>query len=309
MNYLKKITAIFLLFLLVSVITGAILLGLAWYDSYSPTAQEISKTSVNIPVSTDTPILTSATPIPIPSPAPISSLPQLSNIQNFIQTVISSYPQLTWGVSFIDLNSKNVTNINGNKVFTGASTTKVLIACLLLSQVEAGKYNLDKSINGATLKQLLQKMINQSDNDAWTALMNFIGFQYQRPYAQRIGIYSYDVVNNRIDPNDMALLLEQLYTGKLLNQQDTNLLLSYMQHTNNDDLIPPAVPNSIKVYHKYGSFNNDLHDAAIIDNGKNPFVLTIYSSTGSGTLSYAQRVSVFHKIVTAVENADNITTP
>jgi beta-lactamase class A len=306
MNYLKKITAIFLLFLLVSVVTGIILLGLAWYDSHNPAAQEISKTSIeSIPVLNDTPFPT----IAIPNPISTSPLPQLLNIQNSIQTVISSYPQLTWGVSFIDLNSKNVTNINGNKVFTGASTTKVLIACLLLNQVEAGKYNLDKSLNGATLKQLLQKMINQSDNDAWTALMNFIGFQYQQPYAQSIGIYSYDVVNNRIDPNDMALLLEQLYAGKLLNPQDTSLLLSYMQHTNNDDLIPPAVPNGVKIYHKYGSFNNDLHDAAIIDNGKNPFILTIYSSTGSGTLSYTQRVGVFHKIVTAVENADNIITP
>jgi beta-lactamase class A len=117
------------------------------------------------------------------------------------------------------------------------------------------------------------------------------------------------VVNNKINPNDMALLLEKLYTGKLLNPQNTKLLLSYMQHTNHDDLIPPAVPIGIAVFHKYGSFNGDLHDAAIIDNGKSPFILTIYSSTGSGTLSYAQRVSVFHSIVTAVENADNITTP
>ena len=304
MNYLKKFTAVFLLFLLVSVLTGAILLGLVWYDSYSSTAREISKISVNnIPILTDTPIPTSITP------SPTSTLPQISNIQNYIQAAISSYPQLNWGISFIDLNSKAITNVNGNKLFSAASTTKVLIACLLLNQVEAGKYNLEKDLNGTTLKQLLQKMINQSDNDAWTTLMNFIGFKYQQPYAQSIGIYSYDVVNNRIDPNDMGLLLEKLYTGKLLNPQNTKLLLSYMQHTNNDDLIPPAVPSGVKVYHKYGSFNGDLHDAAIIDNGKNPFILTIYSSTGSGTLSYTQRVSIFHSIVTAVENADNITTP
>ena len=152
-------------------------------------------------------------------------------------------------------------------------------------------------------------MINQSDNNDWETLMQFIGFQYQASYAKSININSYDVMNNRINPNDMSLLLQKLYTGKLLNQQDTNLLLSYMQHTNNDSLIPPAVPSGIKVYHKYGSFNGNLHDTAIIDNGKNPFILTIYSSTKSGALSYQQKVSAFHNIVSAVENADNITSP
>lgn len=303
MTYLKKFTEIFLLFLLVLALTGAVLLGLAWFDSYRSNTSEISKTSVNVPVLTNTPFPTK--PVLKPIITPSASF----DIEKSVRVAISSYPQLNWGISFIDLSSKEMTNINGNKLFPGASTTKVVIACLLLNQVEAGKYNLEKDLNGTTLKQLLQKMINQSDNDAWTTLMNFIGFQYQQPYAKSIGINSYDVVNNKINPNDMALLLEKLYTGKLLNPQNTKLLLSYMQHTNNDDLIPPAVPTGIAVYHKYGSFNGDLHDAAIIDNGKNPFILTIFSSTGSGTLSYAQRVSVFHSIVTAVENADNITTP
>ena len=136
--------------------------------------------------------------------------------------------------------------------------------------------------------------------------MKFIGFQYQKPYAEKIGVQTYDVANNKISPNDMSLILAELYQGKLLNSKDSLLLLSYMQHTNNDDLIPPAVPENITVYHKYGTFGGDFHDTAIIDNRKSPFVLTIFTATRSGFLTYSQRIMVFHNIVTAVENSDNI---
>ena len=63
---------------------------------------------------------------------------------------------------------------------------------------------------------------------------------------------------------DLAGLLSKLYAGKLLNDRDTKQLLSYMQHTNWESLIPAAVPKDITVYHKYGLIDGNLHDASII---------------------------------------------
>jgi hypothetical protein len=114
------------------------------------------------------------TPI-VPSPVPLTT--NNLNLKNSIQKVIDIYPQLNLGVSFIDLVRGERVDINGNKIFNGASTTKVLIACLLLSRVEAGKISLDQTVDDKTISEHLRLMINKSDNDSWESLMKFIGFQ------------------------------------------------------------------------------------------------------------------------------------
>lgn len=249
--------------------------------------------------------LVTANPVAIfakSTPAPTNNLDE---VKNSIATVVNLYPDLNLGVSFINIKDGKRTDIGGNQIFEGGSTTKVLIAALLLSQVEQGKHTLDQPLDGSTAGERMQQMINRSDNDAWVSLMNFIGFKYQKPFEKSLGISSYDEVTNKFDSNDMALLLYKLYSGQLLNPANTKLLLSYMQKTNNEELIPKAVPVGVTVYHKYGKYDNALHDGAIIDDGHSPFVLVIFTDLKDTTKpdSYAQRVAVFHEIVQAVDYA------
>ncbi len=290
MKYLKSLVHAFSYLLVSLLMTITILIALGYLLSYRKANQAVGKINVSV-----------ANKIQL-NPSPTATLSESIEIENALKSIIASYPQLNWGISFIDITNADKASINGTEVFHGASTTKILIACLLLNQIEQGKYSLDTNLNGATLKQLTWQMVNRSDNDAWEEIMNFIGFNYQAPFAKSLGIYSYDVANNNIDPNDMALLLYKLYGGQILNSSDTALLLSYMQNTNNEELIPPAAPQDALVYHKYGSFGKELDDAAIIDDKKRPFVLVIYTSTASGELTYAQRANVFHQIVKSVYN-------
>lgn len=51
----------------------------------------------------------------------------------------------------------------------------------------------------------------------------------------------------------MAHLLAELSEGRLLNQEHTAQLLSYMQDTNYEDLIPAAVPAGVTVFHNMDS--------------------------------------------------------
>ncbi|MEI6477461.1 MAG: serine hydrolase [bacterium] len=293
---------VFTLLCVVVLVAGA---GTYWYGrkggepvvvlaTPTPTAL-VTADAVATPSSTPT-LAASATPFAV----------QISVVKIALQKAISAHPELIVGASFIDLNTGTRTDVNGDRVFTAASTTKALIACLVLSQVEAGKHSLSDPLDGGTVKSHLQRMINQSNNDSWMDLMQFIGYSYQIPYAKSIGITTYDFQNNRISPNDDALLLSKLYAGKLLNQADTALLLSYMHDTNFDYLIPPAVPKGVKVFHKYGDYEDGLHDTAIIDDGKNPFVLTIYTNSTSGGLGYEVRYPAFQEITKAVEEAMNV---
>lgn len=231
----------------------------------------------------------------LPTIDPASSSVNIIEVAKTIQTVVDKNPQIDFGVSFVNLKAGGQLDINGDTSFTAASTSKVLIASMLLKKIEAGEISLSRSLSGQTVGDLLKAMLNQSDNEAWLTIMDLLGYPDQISYAKQLGINSYNYSQNTLSSNDMALLLSKLYTGQILNKQHTDLLLSYMQNTIMETLIPPAVPDKITLFHKHGNFEGNLHDAAIIDDGLNPFVLVIFTNN-SGDVGESQRVAVFQEI-------------
>jgi len=211
-----------------------------------------------------------------------------------------STTNLDVGVSMIDLDTGVQTNVGETAAFTGASTTKVLAGAAYLHQVEQGTHSLTETIDGQQAQTLLQKMINLSDNDAWHSIIEAVGEETLQTYAQRIGLSSYQRSTNVITAGDEAKLLQQLYSHKLINTQHTNLLLSFMQNTSNEDLIPGNLPGSATVYHKYGYLGGELHDAGIIVYNGHRIALTIYTKSSDDSLSdYNSRTALFHQITSA----------
>jgi beta-lactamase class A len=95
--------------------------------------------------------------------------------------------------------------------------------------------------------------------------------------------------------------LIQQSDDNLLNAYHTQILLSFMQNTNYENFISPAVPDSYRIYHKVGFIDTEINDAAIITNGQQKFVLTIFSDNpaaadGSDTL---ERTELIQKITKA----------
>ena len=202
------------------------------------------------------------------------------------------------GVSIIDLtNDQRYDYGLGDTEYIAASTTKLLSAGLFLHDVEAGQYSLNQSLNDSTAQAELQKMIVVSDDDAWLAFNDLLGHPALLQYAQSLGMTSYDPDNNTITSDDLALLLARLYQGKLLNSQHTNLLLGYMAQADYTQYIGSAIPQGVKFYHKVGYLDDRVMDAAIIDNGKHPYALVIFTKDPSGD-DYDQTTGqqVFHDI-------------
>ncbi len=166
-----------------------------------------------------------------------------------------------------------------------------------MHDVELGNKSLSAQAGDYSVSFQLQEMVNQSNNDSWHALTSYVGLQNLSDYAESIGVH-YDVANNSITTADEALFLQKLYTGELLNPQDTKLLLSYMQHTIDETLIPAAVPSDVTVYHKYGWLDSDLHDAAILVYNNQPIILVIY--TKGTALTYTKQVQLFHQVTKAM---------
>ncbi len=197
-----------------------------------------------------------------------------------INSIIDHNPYIIFGISIKDLGT-GISYDYGNKTaMTAASVTKVLTAVDYLKQVELGKRSLSTTMsNGYSAQYNIEQMIVVSNNDAWHILNENLGYTQMQDYAHSIGLTSYDYTNNTISSSHTAKLLSDLYQRKLINESNAQLLLSYMERANYRDLIIPAVPDHDTVYHKAGEYLVNLNDAAIITNGSDTVVLSIFTES------------------------------
>ncbi|HLD11885.1 MAG TPA: serine hydrolase, partial [Patescibacteria group bacterium] len=146
---------------------------------------------------------------------------------------------------------------------TAASVMKVLVATLLLQRVEAGEIQLTDSLKGLPVQTHLQRMINISDNNSWAAFNEYLGLSNLQKFAESLGMQDTNLFNNTISSYDVNLLFTKILKGKILTEEHRNLLLSYMQNTETEDRIPAVVPKEITLYHKTGSLDYVVNDAAV----------------------------------------------
>lgn len=232
--------------------------------------------------------------------APINQALMTSKINQVINN-----SNLEVGASIIDLtNNARYDYGLGDTEYIAASTTKLLSAGLFLHDVEQGQDSLSQPLGDSTAQAEMQKMIVISDDDAWEDFNNLLGHPALLQYAKSLGMNSYDPDNNTITSDDLALLLERLYQGKLLNTQHTNLLLGYMAKADYTQYIGAVIPADVKFYHKIGFLDDRVMDAAIIDNGKHPYVLVIFTKDPSGdSYNQTEGLEAFHDITNATLTA------
>lgn len=234
---------------------------------------------------------------------PVLSVAQKNQMAGTINSVIGANPDIDIGVAITDLNDNKSYHYGLNQPFIAASVAKLITATMYLHGVEAGQFSLSDQLSYGTAHYELQQMIEQSDNTAWedfNALLTHAGLQ---AYAGSIGLSNYDPDQNTLTVDDIALLLSKLYKGQLLNHTDTQMLLSYMRSANEAGYIVAAVPAGIKVYHKAGWLADRVHDAAIIDYVKHPYVLVIFTKDNSGTYDDQAGHQIFASITAATLQA------
>ena len=232
-----------------------------------------------------------------PSSAPTSA-PNSISLDAAINGVLADNSQYQVGVALLDLNSGALKQYGVEEPFEAASTAKVLTAVAYYMLVEAGDASLDDPMGDYTAGFQLQEMVQDSDNDSWALLSDAVGHARLQADAAAMGV-SYDPEENTLTTAGMARILADLYGGKLLNQEHTEQLLSYMQETNNEDLIPAALPDGVSVFHKYGLLDDELHDAAILATATRSVVLVVYTK-GTDLTDVPQRTAVIHRIAAAV---------
>ncbi|WP_442544646.1 serine hydrolase [Arthrobacter sp. KN11-1C] len=232
------------------------------------------------------------------APAPAAAGTVTPALDGQINAIIDANNGYQIGVALIDLSDGSTHQYGVQDPFEAASTAKVLSAIAYYHLVETGAASLDDPLGDYTSGFQIKEMIQDSDNDSWSLIMDTIGHPQLQAYATSIGI-NYDPENNTLTPAEMASIMAGLYDGKLLNQQDTAQLLSYMQNTNYESLIPAAVPAGITVFHKYGLLDDELHDASILTNGTKSYAFVVYTK-GQDESDIPARTDIFHQLTQAV---------
>jgi beta-lactamase class A len=209
---------------------------------------------------------------------------------------------MTASATLIDLDTNQTYSAGATTtLYKAASTAKVLAAVDYLHQVELGQATLSQDIDGSPASDLLQQMIEVSDDQDWTDINNFLGDQQQTYATNTVGLSSFTGGEyNTMTADDMAKLLAELYQGKLLTSASRSLLYTYMANTTSTNLIQAALPTDATVYHKYGQLWGYLNDAAIVQYQGHNFVLVIYTNNTDGTSDeYDDQVSLIHAITAA----------
>ena len=221
-----------------------------------------------------------------------------ASLDSAIDGILAANSQYQVGVALMDTVGGQLHQYGVEQPFEAASTAKVLTAAAYYSLVEDGSASLEDELGAFTSGFQIRAMIQDSNNDSWSLLMNSVGLATLSDYAASLGI-TYDPEVNTLSTADMAHLLASLSEGRLLNEEHTEQLLSYMQHTNDEDLIPAAVPDTVTVFHKYGLLDDELHDAAILSSAEGSYVLVVYTK-GADLSDVPQRTAVIHEITEAV---------
>ncbi|MEK7626411.1 MAG: serine hydrolase [Patescibacteria group bacterium] len=216
---------------------------------------------------------------PAPS-VPAFTLDSVSLDQN-INAILQTIPKnIQTSVAVVDLTNQKSYSYGTQAPFDSASVAKVVTATLFLHKVEQGKYSLSEKFGTETASEQLKAMIEDSDNTAWKLFNDELTHPELDSWARQNGMTSYTSDKNQMTSNDMASLLQKLYAKKLLNEQNTNLLLSHMKVSENS-LISQYAPAGATVYRKAGWLSDRYHEATIVDNGKHPYVLVIFSKTSA----------------------------
>src|SRR5437763_16035936 len=101
----------------------------------------------------------------VAQPAAAASSPSLNSLEQQLSNFVAS-TSADVGIAALDLNTGESLSIKGDTPFPMASTVKVAIAALYLSQVDHGQKTLDDSINGQPVRELMGKMLIHRDNQA-----------------------------------------------------------------------------------------------------------------------------------------------
>ena len=213
-------------------------------------------------------------------PATAASSPSLQSLEQQLSYLVAGNSSDV-GIAAIDLKTGETVSIRGNTPFPMASTVKVAVAALYLSQVDHGRRSLDDTIAGQPARSLMARMLIHSDNRATDMLLNNLGgptavhswlqqngvrgLRVDRTIAQLLSARR-DLYDDRDSstPTAMVDLLKRIYRADLIRPESRNYLLDLMAQCETGKNRMKALLPGIPIEHKTGTLNGLTDDVGFI---------------------------------------------
>lgn len=214
-------------------------------------------------------------------PATAASSPDLVSVEQQLSSMLAD-SSADVGVAALDLNTGEAVSIKGDTPFPMASTVKVAIATLYLSQVDHGKKTLDDTIQGQPVRKLMDRMLIYSDNHAADILFKDVGGpQAVHHFLTENGVHGVHVdrtiaqllaarrdlwdTRDSSTPKGMIQLLQRIYKAEIISEKSRDYLLSVMAKCETGKnrmkwLLPAGTP----VEHKTGTLDGLADDVGFI---------------------------------------------
>lgn len=211
----------------------------------------------------------------------------------------SEYRSLKSGMFFLEMDSGNYLDLNGDKVYPTASIIKLPILIAFFQDVDAGKIRLDETlvmtrdvvVGGSgefqdlpvgsrfSALQVATKMITISDNTATNMIIKRMGgIQVLNQRFRSWGLEKTVMRNmlpdlrgtNTTTAKELIRLLAMLDQQKLLSPRSQAQAMGILQQVRNRTLLPVGLGRGATIAHKTGDIGFLLGDAGIVrmPNGK-----------------------------------------
>jgi beta-lactamase class A len=217
----------------------------------------------------------------------------------------------TVGYVIKDFKSGQVASNNADVIFPSASLIKFPILCAAFQAVEEGRLSLgapvtlqrgDRKGGSGTLKfsavgtvytnrELLEAMIDRSDNTAADLIVRELGYDYLQKTFIALGLQDTEIrpegfkltsrrvqEDNVTSPRDMAYLLEKIYRRELVSPQASDQMLDIMKHQHLRDRLPRFLPTGWEIAHKTGLLRKACHDVGIVFSPKGDYMICVLTS-------------------------------
>jgi beta-lactamase class A len=223
---------------------------------------------------------------------------EMSALKAQIKQLASKYDDIAPGMFFMDMETGNYLDINGERAFPAASTIKFPILLALFQAVDEGRVKLNETLTvrsdlitggsgnlqyrrGAKLSvlQTATMMISISDNTATNMIIDRLGGK--TPLNQKFSSWGLrkTVIRrmlgdfkglNTTSPADLVRLSALVAKHQLVTESSRQKILDIMNQTQNRKLLPAGLGKGAAIAHKTGTLGRLIGDAGIIEmpNGK-----------------------------------------
>ncbi|MBH8565655.1 serine hydrolase [Nostoc sp. CENA67] len=221
---------------------------------------------------------------------------EISQLSSQVKALTARYSYLEPGMFFLDLDTGNYLDFNGEKAFPAASTIKFPILVALFQEIDAGRVKLNETLvmrrdlmtggsgvmqykrSGTrfSLLETVTKMITISDNTATNMIIDRLGGKAKLNQRFRNWGLQNTVIRNLLgdfkgtnttSPKDLvrlsALIANQ--NNQMLSNSSRTQVLNLMRHVENRSLLPSGLGKGAVIAHKTGTLGVLLGDAGIIE--------------------------------------------